>query len=124
MPHRTEPRRKGKNNVSTYTMFFVEISLVFFNASIHSVQNYQEMSERTKRHEVQLIMMRFLSVLMSKAKSSTKLASEVSFIFDPQLLYFILKYIYIWNSSFVATWMGRWGWGNWDSFHTFCLIVL
>ncbi|XP_031553032.1 E3 ubiquitin-protein ligase UBR4-like isoform X2 [Actinia tenebrosa] len=43
-------------------------------------RNYQEMSERTKQHEVQLIVMRFLSVLMSKTKSSAKLASEASSI--------------------------------------------
>ena len=35
------------------------------------------MATRSKRHEVQLIVMRFLSVLLSRTKSSTKGAAQV-----------------------------------------------
>ncbi|EDO43429.1 predicted protein [Nematostella vectensis] len=39
-------------------------------------KNYQKMSERNDQHEVQLIIMRFLSVLMSRTKSSSRTSSE------------------------------------------------
>lgn len=64
------------------------------------------MSERTKHHEVQLIMMRFLSVLMSKTKSSTKLASEVSMYFTVYLK--ILS-------------LGKYEWENQTDFFVFVL---
>ena len=41
-------------------------------------QVVKEMATRTKCYEVQLIMMRFLSVLMSRTKSSAKGAAEVT----------------------------------------------
>lgn len=40
-------------------------------------ENLEEISQRNPRHEVQLILMRLLSVFMSRSKAGTKATSEV-----------------------------------------------
>ena len=43
-----------------------------------SCREFGDVASRTEFHEVQLIIMRLLSVFMSRTKSGTKTASEVS----------------------------------------------
>lgn len=43
-------------------------------------RDFKKISERTPNHEVQLIVMRLLSVFMSRTKSGTKTASEVRLV--------------------------------------------
>ena len=45
-------------------------------------KEFGDVANRTAFHEVQLIIMRLLSVFMSRTKSGTKTASEVSFTDD------------------------------------------
>jgi E3 ubiquitin-protein ligase UBR4 len=46
-----------------------------------SAEEIADMSERSARHEVQLIIMRLLSVFMSRTKAGTKPSSEVQYNF-------------------------------------------
>lgn len=57
------------------TDFFYLVNNEFINFQ----QDVKHISSRTKQHEVWLILMRLLSVLMSRTKSLSKSGSEVQF---------------------------------------------
>ena len=52
------------------------LTIVLFELQLDR-KTFGDVSARTPHHEVQLIVMRLLSVFMSRTKSGTKLASEV-----------------------------------------------
>lgn len=56
-----------------------DFSYLVNNEFITLQQDVKHISSRTKKHEVWLILMRLLSVLMSRTKSLSKSGSEVQF---------------------------------------------